>query len=71
MDKAKAFFVSLGTITIFLGIFLLANSQSAIMGATIGAREIAYLASIKWGVFFLSSGSLLLILEAFNKNQKT
>ncbi|MFA5019754.1 MAG: hypothetical protein WC533_01505 [Candidatus Pacearchaeota archaeon] len=61
MEKSKIFFITQGGISIILGLFLLVNVKTNIIGAVIGTEELPKLSGVLWGLFFMIMGIALFI----------
>ncbi|MFA6022689.1 MAG: hypothetical protein WC781_01225 [Candidatus Pacearchaeota archaeon] len=67
MKFSNRFFIIQSILSVLLGIVLLINVQTTIIGAVIGPREIENYLSIMFGVFFVIAGIALYVV---NKSKK-
>ncbi len=63
----KIFYKTLSILSIILGIVLFINSQTSLIGATIGLKEISSYVSVLWGAFFILSGFALFYTISLEK----
>ncbi len=61
MDLKKFYYIQ-GVFYTLIGFLLLINLKSSILGAVIGAKEIATSIGLFFGVFFLIGGIALIII---------
>ena len=67
--KVKIFYEILSFVFVAFGLFLILDSQTSILGATIGLRNIIPAASFGLGLSLLVLGSLLIVMKLLNKKK--